>query len=355
MSVVDLFVSGHSKAGESVLSSPGLIWKERTTPFATSSTIHTIEYGGGVVVAAASGGQIARSADNGSSWGSLISNPFLTDNIRSLAYGNGVWVAVTEGNRVARSTDGGVSWGSLITNPFDGSNPIYTVGYGDGVFVAMADGAGTARSIDSGVTWGALITNPLSPTDVRTVAYGDGVWVAVADAGKLTRSSDGGITWGTQVYGAQGFSQPYGASASFRGVTYADKRFLFSGLLTGSAGITATSDYLEAGSGIVEQGSNANGEYVIFSSGLQMCWHSESNTHSTIRNNNIGTYGWSYYLDQYTWTLPKAFGVAPKAFCSATNAAGAIQATTTTTVTYAGYSAASALRVHQLFAIGQRA
>jgi hypothetical protein len=60
---------------------------------------------------------------------------------------------------------------------------------------------------------------------------------------------------------------------------------------------------------IIERGSNANGEYVRFADGTQICWL--RNTASSVTN--TATYaiqGITYYRNLLTWTFPVAFSTA---------------------------------------------
>jgi hypothetical protein len=103
-------------------------------------------------------------------------------------------------------------------------------------------------------------------------------------------------------------------------------------------------------------GSNANGHYIRYSNGVQICWHNASVNHTTIRNNNIGTYGWSYYLDSATWTFPQAF-VSTDGLTVVTGGAGAgpgiVGTVTTTSTTHALLAPSSGTGTKQhLLAIG---
>lgn len=104
-----------------------------------------------------------------------------------------------------------------------------------------------------------------------------------------------------------------------------------------------------------DYGSNANGEYVIFSSGLQICWASlTGQTNATIRNVNIGTYGWSYYLDSHTWTFPKTFATAPKVYAGgSTTGPGIANTATTSQCTFGCFGVSNSNYAMDLFAIGQ--
>ncbi len=451
--VADAILSGFSKVGESVLSSPGLIWNEEAHPFGTGvgTGINAISFGNSTLVAVGASGRIARSITRGDSWGSLISNPFTTNFISAvrfgsntfiasgqsgtiarstddgvtwgslisnpfgasfvhgLSFGDTVWVAVSSEIKLARSTDGGVTWGSLITEPFsvaifevafgngvfiavggaapngeiarstDGgvtwgsliTNPFTTaildIHYNDGVWIAVGQAGEIARSVDGGVTWGSLIVNGFGSSDIRGIWAGDNVWIAIADDAKIARSVDGGLTWGASVYGSQPVSQPFGSDGLFQDVTFitdaGEPRFALVGsLLSVSSGIIATSDYLEAGAGIVEQGSNSDGEYVIFSNGLQICFGADIDIAATgIQNRNIGTYGWSFYNGITAITFPKAFATKPVVAPGGDEATGAghysvrIDIVTATTARLVALNDASATHSVGYIAIGQRA
>jgi hypothetical protein len=63
---------------------------------------------------------------------------------------------------------------------------------------------------------------------------------------------------------------------------------------------------------IIERGSNANGDYVRFADGTQICW-----------NNQVVTPVANTYTS-YTWTFPAAFSVTPSITVSANSAATAV-------------------------------
>jgi hypothetical protein len=63
---------------------------------------------------------------------------------------------------------------------------------------------------------------------------------------------------------------------------------------------------------IIERGSNANGDYVRFADGTQICW-----------NNEIVTPVANTYTS-YTWTFPAAFSVTPSITVSANSASAAV-------------------------------
>ena len=56
---------------------------------------------------------------------------------------------------------------------------------------------------------------------------------------------------------------------------------------------------------IIERGSNANGEYIRFADGTQMCWHSTGGTDINVAIGNV------FRSAPLVWTYPLAFSVAP--------------------------------------------
>jgi len=310
-----VFVAGGVGGGIARSTDGGVTWGSYIgNPFTTY--IDSIAYGNGVFVALGNNGQIARSTDGGVTWGSLITNPLGSGYMGGVAYGNGVFVVVGYGGKIARSTDGGITWGSLITNPF-GTASIQAIAYGNGIFVAVCNGgAYIARSTDGGVTWGSLITNPFT-TYITDIAYGNGVFVAIGAGGgspngpgQIARSTDGGVTWGsliTNPFGTEGIQAITYLSGVFVvggqkgnacrsldlgltwGITYTNNNvesvlttYIYSIASNGinrivvagydSSGISiAYSDYVEAGAGIVNSGSNSNGSFVQFADGTMEC------------------------------------------------------------------------------------
>lgn len=65
--------------------------------------------------------------------------------------------------------------------------------------------------------------------------------------------------------------------------------------------------YAQLGAGIIESGNNANGYYIKWSDGTLECWGADSLAISSISNENIGTYGWSYYYGTKANTFSAEF------------------------------------------------
>jgi hypothetical protein len=226
-----------------------------------------VAYGNGVFIIAGSGGMI-RSTDYGASWGSLIT-PGGMVTVQGLAYGNGVFVAAGSlGPRVWRSTDYGVTWSGLITNPNTGGDA-NTVSYGNGVFVIGETSGGLIRSIDFGQTWGALISNPFGSSNLYCSCFSSGIFVIASDDGKIARSLDLGTSWGVRYldnsYVTILDQHVYALCADAIG------HFVLVGQATFAGAITYT-DYVEAGAGIVESGSNSNGSWIKFADGTMECY-----------------------------------------------------------------------------------
>jgi hypothetical protein len=238
-----------------------------TNPFG-GSPVNGLFYASGVWVAVGGSGKIARSTDNGLTWGSLITNSFAGYNILNVVCGNGVFIAVSYGGGIARSLDLGLTWGSLITNPFGGSG-IYGLAFGNGIFIASGISGKIARSTDNGLTWGSLITNPLGSDDTNYITYGSNVFVIASTTGKVTRSLDMGLTWGIK-YGSGSYVTVL-ATSVYSLASNGLGRFYIGGYDTVGASPIAYSDYVEAGAGIVNSGSNSNGSYVQYADGTMRC------------------------------------------------------------------------------------
>jgi hypothetical protein len=182
---------------------PGTIWNVVTTPWASYSVPGPAAFlnGNFIIGSQNSDGKIAISTNNGVSW-SLVTTPFGSYNVNGIAAGNGVLVAVGDHGEIARSTDNGNTWGSLITNNF-GTNSIVCVAFGKGIFVAADASGNVSVSSNNGVTWSAL-TN-LGSFIIRGIATdGLGNWIAITTAGASYVSVNNASSW--SLGGATGLS-----------------------------------------------------------------------------------------------------------------------------------------------------
>ena len=172
--------------------------------------IESVAFGNGVFVAVTTSGVIGYSLDNGNTWTLATSNPFGANIINSVVFGNGVFVAVGAngaGAGIARSLDNGKTWGgAFIANSFTGGN-CEAVSFGNGVFVVGATSNQISRSVDNGATWSALIANPFSvgPFFPYGISYNFGIFQFGSSNAQTARSYDNGKTWGLS-------SNPFGAN-----------------------------------------------------------------------------------------------------------------------------------------------
>jgi phage baseplate assembly protein gpV len=91
---------------------------------------------------------------------------------------------------------------------------------------------------------------------------------------------------------------------------------------------------------ILEKGSNANGEYVRYADGTQICWnYNAGSLASTSASGSLFR-----TTTEVTWTFPKVFIVAPVVIASPniTSRFGAVGAVTTTTADFRHFSAVTA-------------
>lgn len=93
--------------------------------------------------------------------------------------------------------------------------------------------------------------------------------------------------------------------------------------------------------GIMERGSNANGEYIRFADGTQVCWMTINVTNQAINT----AYG-SFFQGSRAWNLPAAFAAVPSAACShfkwgSSASWGAISGASETVVTLRGLDISS--------------
>ena len=70
---------------------------------------------------------------------------------------------------------------------------------------------------------------------------------------------------------------------------------------------TTKGAWVKTGS-ILEQGSNSNGHYLVFSSGLQVCWGLRASVNLPMTTASLG---WYRNSDVVTVTWPRAFNTAP--------------------------------------------
>jgi len=325
--------------------------------------INALVFANDTFVAAGDDGEISLSTDDGATWGALKTNAFATntDDIDAMVYDkvNKKYIAGGEAATTLLYSSDASTWSVPTTMPAShpGTASVLCMATdGNGRVIACA-GAYVTISTDGGVTWTAWADSGLG-NNIYDIVHTDGRWILAGYAEDFRESVDGGVTWttvddghtatgtvaiqsivetGTGWLFATGLDESvyFGVLSIDNGLTWSETyrgqtiyslidQLPWCGVLVDTGpherivlgcrgGETWYSNWLEAGAGIVEQGSNSNGEYVIFSSGLQICWQSGlSAACTTTYNANIGTYGWSfYYSSAQSKTFPKQFGAAP--------------------------------------------
>lgn len=110
---------------------------------------------------------------------------------------------------------------------------------------------------------------------------------------------------------------------------------------------------------IVQSGSNANGTYIRYSDGTQICYMNWGSWSPSGGFTSIASAGSTYYYHSWTWTFPAAFSAAPACFNSGDLAGAGIEAhncfsasTTGCTVEDGGLGFNGAIN-SQTFAIGK--
>ena len=189
----------------------GLTWSRNGTDY-NIGAINAIAYGNGKFVVGSTGGFIAYSADDGTTWTAVQDTTFRmdtqSDGVNSIAYGNGKFVAGGGGNSVpemAYSTDG-TTWTKISISGF---NEIESITFGNGKFVAVGQGGryndhfGKAAYSTDGINWQAVdnilvggVTGETS--NLNAVAFGNNRFVTGGFdgangvyAGRIGYSTDG--------------------------------------------------------------------------------------------------------------------------------------------------------------------
>lgn len=303
-----------------------------------TTTIATIGFGNDVFIAAGGLGELSRSTNDGVTWGSLVSNPFATgsDQINELAYDSdaGVWVAVGEASTIAaRSTDDGASWAACTTAPGAACKDVAYVG--NNTFVALSNNGYVYRSTDSGANFGAGVeVEAFSTWDDARMAYGNGTLVVLLHDSTpgdfaVYYSTDKGVTWtegaaeittdvivhyalgmfftnsqistdGGRTFVNAGYSAGARSSGPVWALVYDQTNKVLVGGDTG--GSTSYSEWMEAGCGIVEASSNANGEYRKLADGTMICYYNDP----TLRTASTAS-GNIYRATTITYTFPATF------------------------------------------------
>ena len=259
-----VFLAGDDVGNIARSSDGGATWINYSTPFG-AVTITSFAYGNGQLIVTATANYITRSQDFGATWNAKTGFPFAAT---SIAFGSGNFVVVGYSGSIRYSTDSGQSWNTPATNPFAGGSIINQVAFGNGVFVAVANNGTIARSIDGGINW-TLVTNPFAGTNTFAISFGSGIFIVTTTTGNIARSLDLGLTWGV-LYGdglTVNVLSTYGYTVCISNLG----KIIVAGRDATTGIPIVYSDYVEAGAGIVESGSNSNGSFIQFADGTMEC------------------------------------------------------------------------------------
>jgi len=172
-------------------SADGVTWTNGTLPVTALWT--KIKYTGGVLLAFATGGYVAKST-NGTSWSS-VTIPGSTD-WRDVSYGNSTWVAISGSKNIVATSLDLTTW---TTSSLPEGADWNAIEYGSGKFVIVAaSDSSTAGAAVAYSTNGTAWTATSIPQGAISLAFGNNRWVALSGgyAGATEVSiSFNGSTW----------------------------------------------------------------------------------------------------------------------------------------------------------------
>lgn len=299
-----------------------------------TGSIESVCFGGGAFIAGDVTGGISKSTDGGTTWSSLISNDFDTNNdaVLGLAYAtaSGVWCAVGQATTYCRiSADGGATWTTPTTNLSEYCDSVVYIG-GTTFIAGAAASTNIYRSTDSGDTWSGPIEVSGSGSYVGYLVYENGALVVpVYPEDELWFSVDGGLTWSqstvtgnpdSRLVAAAGLlwcgdTVSYDGGRTFTNVGPQGESLgppvtpdaaayepINKNIVIGETASVYYSPWMQAGCGIVESGSNSNGNYRKFSDGTMVCYYNDA----TLRTASSAS-GNIYRAAVVTYTFPEAF------------------------------------------------
>ncbi len=157
---------------------------------------------------ASAGGNCAKTADGGLTWGGMATCFSSNVNANSAATDGTKIVAVGNSNLIGQTADG-VTW-VPVTSPFAGTGAIKWIEYGDGRWV-MVSASGEIASSPTADTGSWTIAAYILPTAPNEIEYSHGRWIIVGQGGRMTTSTDG-LAWTS-------LANSFGATANIRGIT----------------------------------------------------------------------------------------------------------------------------------------
>ncbi|MEQ9365284.1 MAG: hypothetical protein RIF32_13645 [Leptospirales bacterium] len=163
----------------------GLSWTN--LPVTTGSTeLAGLESAGGVLRGVNGSGEFMRFNADASAY-TVVSPPGVPGGLGALHYRNGVWTVAGSNGFIARTADDGDTWSTLVVNA---GHLLIGLTYGNGRFVASGhDGTDPViwTSTDEGLTWNQ--SSPLPGRRGRDIAFGNDLFVMTGNGGLLAYSS----------------------------------------------------------------------------------------------------------------------------------------------------------------------
>ena len=199
----------------------------------TSSTLYSVENGGGLWVAVGTTSRVITSPD-GVAW-TTATGPSPSTTLYGIGYGDGTWVAVGASGRLWTSPDAN-TW-TLRSTPTGSSLCCVDYDEVNGVFIVQTSTSLVLRSTDGGMTWSSVSSPIFGSTTSADVAHGAGTWVISSTSGRVAYSTTGGTSW-TDATG------PYPYTGSVRGLGHDQAGTMvaagFDGIATSSTGASWT-------------------------------------------------------------------------------------------------------------------
>jgi photosystem II stability/assembly factor-like uncharacterized protein len=313
----------------------GMTWRDATVDAGFSSLWRVAFNTAGVGIAVGVGqgvtssgntGAIARSADGGATWTTMLTTG---SPVGSVAFASdGVAVAVDWQGNAWRSADAGLTW---TARPTGASTGLYTVAFASAnVGVAYGFDAGVVRTVDGGLNWAVVgpVMNMYGITSLDANTF-----LAGGDSGTPLRSTDGGLTWtaegtgdGPALVGAAFTSGSVGIVVGSNGTI---ERSTDGGVSWNSVASGVTSELMEVrfgdathglavgDAGVVLRTSDAGASWQRAASPTVQAWSLSSLTYATPTVAYAADYTgvWKTTDAGATWQSAGNFGSQPGTFC----------------------------------------